>query len=121
MSEKRLEKKSLSSPDQTMSFDLGKFEVVTIGGLKFGRATFQPGWKWSTSVKPLAKTDSCQAHHIGYMISGSLEVTLNGGKTDTFNTGDSFDIPPGHDGKVVGSTPVVYIDFIGAADNAKSK
>jgi len=104
-----------------MTFDLGKFEVVTIGGLKFGRATFQPGWKWSTSVKPIAKTDSCQAHHIGYMISGSLEVTLNGGKTDTFNAGDSFDIPPGHDGKVVGSTPVVYIDFIGAADNAKSK
>ena len=121
MPEKGLVKKSVSSPDETRTFKYGKFEVLTIGGFKFGRATLQPGWKWSTSIKPIAKTDSCQVHHIGYMISGSLEVTLNDGTKDTFNAGDSFDIPPGHDGKVAGNNPLVYLDFIGAAEYAKGK
>ena len=121
MPENRLGKKNLASPDETRTFDYGKFEVVTLGGFKFGRATFQPGWKWSTCVKPIAKTDSCQVHHIGYMVSGSMEVTLNDGAKDTFNAGDSFDVPSGHDAKVVGNSPVVYLDFIGAAEYAKSK
>lgn len=121
MPEKRLEKKPLTSPDETTTFDYGKFEIITIGGFKFGRGTIQPGWKWSTSIKPTAKTDSCQGHHIGYMISGSLEVTLNNGTKDTFNAGDGFDIPPGHDAKVIGNNPVIYLDFISAAENAKNK
>jgi len=121
MSEKRLEKKSLNSPDETRKFDYGKLEVVTLGGFKFGRGTFQPGWKWSTSIKPIAKTDSCQIHHIGYMISGSMEVTLNDGTKDTFNPGDSFNVPVGHDAQVIGNTPVVYLEFLGAAEFAKGK
>ena len=121
MSGKNLEKKSLSSPDETRKFDHGKLEVVTIGGFKFGRGTFQPGWKWSTSIKSIAKTESCQVHHIGYMISGSMEVTLNDGTKDIFNAGDSFNVPPGHDAKVIGNTPAVYIEFIAAAEFAKSK
>ena len=116
-----LQKKNLSSPDETRTFDKGKFEIVTIGDFKFGRATFQPGWKWSTSVKPIAKTSSCQVHHIGYIISGRLEVAMDDGKRNTFGPGDAFDIPPCHDGWTVGNEPLIYLDFVGAAEYAKKK
>jgi len=117
----KLAKKNLGSPDETRTFDKGKFEVVTIGELKLGRATFQPGWKWSTSVKPIAKTSSCQVHHVGYTISGSMEGTLDDGTKFKIGPGDSFEIPPGHDAWVVGNEAVVYLEFLGAGEYAKRK
>jgi mannose-6-phosphate isomerase-like protein (cupin superfamily) len=116
-----LQKKNLSSPDETRTFDKGKIEVVNVGDFKFGRSTFQPGWKWSTSVKPIVKTSSCQVHHVGYVMSGRLETVMDDGKKITFGPGDAFDIPPGHDGWVVGNEPVVFLDFMGAAEYAKKK
>jgi hypothetical protein len=83
-----MEKRNLSSPDETRTFDKEKLKLVTVGGVTFGRATFQPGWKWSTSVKPLVKTKSCQAPHLNDRVSGRLHVVMDDGAEDEFGAGD---------------------------------
>jgi hypothetical protein len=115
----KMQKKSLNSPDETRSFPKGKVELVTLSGVTFGRATFQPGWKWSESVKPLVKTESCEAPHTQYIISGRLKVRMDDGTEEEFGPGDVSIIPPGHDGWVVGNEPVVVIDITGMIDYAK--
>jgi mannose-6-phosphate isomerase-like protein (cupin superfamily) len=115
----KMQKKSLSSPDETRSFPKGRVELVTLSGVTFGRATFQPGWKWSESVRPLVKTQSCEAPHTQYIISGRLRVRMDDGTKEEFGPGDVSIIPPGHDGWVVGNEPVVVIDITGMIDYAK--
>jgi mannose-6-phosphate isomerase-like protein (cupin superfamily) len=120
----RLEKKSINSPDETRSFPKGKVELVTVGGVTFGRATLEPGWKWSECVKPIAKTKSCEAPHTQYHISGRLRVRMDDGTESEFGPGDVSIIPPGHDGWVVGNEPVVVIDVTGMshfAEQSKKK
>jgi hypothetical protein len=112
-------KKNLKSPDETRKFNRGKLEVVKVGDFTFGRATFQAGWKWSKDVKPIAKTDSCQAHHVGYIVSGSLAGVMNDGTKWRMNAGDIVDIPPGHDAWTIGKKSVIMVDFMSAADHAK--
>ncbi len=75
-----------------------------------GRATFQPGWRWSLSVKPLAGTKSCEAPHLQYHVSGHLHVVMDDGSEDEFGPGDVSLLPPGHDAWVVGKEPVVVVD-----------
>jgi hypothetical protein len=110
---KTMEQKSLNKPEETRSFPNGKLEIVKVGEYTFGRATFQPGWKWSESVKPIAKTDSCQAPHTQYHISGRLHVRMDDGTEKEYGPGDVGIIPPGHDAWVVGNEPVVAIDITG--------
>ena len=83
-----IEKKSLNAPDEVRKFDKGKLELATLGGFTFGRATFQPGWKWSTCVKPIAKTESCQAPHTLYQISGTMKVVMEDGAEVQTKAGD---------------------------------
>ncbi len=113
------ERKNIESPTETRNFENGKFEVVKLGAFTIGKATFQPGWKWSTSVKPLVKTDSCQAAHNIFMISGKMKVVLNDGTETEFESGDAGFIPPGHDAWVVGNETVVYLDFTAAETYGK--
>ncbi len=80
----KMQKKSLNTPDEMRSFPKGKVELVTLSGITFGRATFQPGWKWSESVKPLVKTTSCEAPHTQYIISGRLRVRMDDGTEEEF-------------------------------------
>ena len=115
-----IEKKSLNSPQETRTFEKGRVELATVGGITFGRATFQPGWKWSTCVKPIAKTKSCQAPHTQYVISGRLVVVMDDGNQKEFGPGDIGVIPSGHDAWVVGNEPVVAIDVTGMTNYAKS-
>lgn len=115
----KIQKKSLSQPEEIRSFEKGKVELVTLGGVTFGRATFQPGWKWSTSVKPLVKTESCQAPHLQYHVSGRLHVVMDDGSEKEFVPGDVSLIPPGHDAWVVGEDPVLVIDISGMVNYAK--
>ena len=117
----KMQKKNLSKPDQKRSFDKGQVEVVSLGGVEFGRATLQPGWKWSTCVKPLAKTNSCEASHLQYHVSGRLAVQMDDGSQDEFGPGEVSLLPPGHDAWVVGNEPVVVIDISGMVDYAKVK
>jgi hypothetical protein len=114
-----MQKQNLSQPDELRTFDKGKVEVVSLGGITFGRATLQPGWKWSACVKPIAKTKSCQASHLQYHISGRLHVVMDDGTEEEFGPGDVSLLPPGHDAWVVGNDPVVIIDISGMVDYAK--
>ena len=116
-----MQKKNLSQPDEKRTFDKGQVETVSLGGITFGRATLQPGWKWSTCVKPLVKTQSCEASHLQYHVSGRLHVVMQNGSQDEFGPGDVSYLPPGHDAWVVGNEPAVVIDIRGLEDYAKPK
>jgi hypothetical protein len=115
-----MKKKSFFQPDETRTFDKGKLELVTVGAITFGRATLQPGWKWSVSVKPIAGTKTCEAPHLQYHVSGRLHVVMDDGSEDEFAAGDVSLLPPGHDAWVVGDEPVVVVDITGMTDYAKS-
>ena len=115
------ELKSLNSPDEVRKFDKGKVELVKLGGAMVGRASFEPGWKWSTCVKPLAGTNSCQAAHYGVQLSGTLTTKMDDGTEYTSKAGDVMIIPGGHDAWVVGNETVVLVDFQGMVDYAKQK
>jgi len=113
------ELKKMSAPDETRKFEHGQIEVVNIGGGTVGRATFQPGWKWSNDVKPIAGTELCEAPHFLYQISGRMVVKMADGTELESGPGDVAVIPPGHDAWVVGNEPVVAVDWGGAANYAK--
>ena len=116
-----MQKKNLAEPDELRVFDKGRLELVSLGGVTFGRATFQPGWRWSTSVKPLVNTRSCEAPHLQYHISGRLHVVMDDGSQEEFGPGDVSLLPPGHDAWVVGEDPVVVLDISGMGDYARQK
>jgi hypothetical protein len=118
-SAEKFESKSLNSPEEVRKFDKGKVELVNVAGATIGRATFEPGWKWSTCVKPIAKTNSCQAAHFGYQVSGTMITRMDDGTEKTSKAGDVLNIPPGHDAWVVGNEAVVVLDFQGMVDYAK--
>jgi hypothetical protein len=118
-SSEKFESKSLNLPEEVRKFDKGKVELVNVAGATIGRATFEPGWKWSTCVKPIANTSSCQAAHFGYQVSGTMTTRMDDGTETTSKAGDVLNIPPGHDAWVVGNEPVVVLDFQGMVDYAK--
>lgn len=104
---------SLATPDEVRSFPFGRVEIFDIGGVKLGRAVYQPGWHWSEHVKPLTGTASCQAHHVGIVLSGSLGVRMDDGREYVIEPGGAYDIPSGHDGWVIGDEEWITIDFMG--------
>jgi len=118
---KQMERKSLNSPDETRSFPNGKLELVSLDGVTFGKLTLQPGWKWSESVKPIAKTKSCEVPHTQYHVSGRITIKMDDGTEKEFGPGDVSVIPPGHDAWVIGNDPVVLIDISGMPNYAKQK
>jgi len=109
----KLKRKAFSSPDERRSFDKGRLELVALGGVTFGRLTLQPGWKWSTSIKPLVNTKSCKASHLQFHVSGRIRVRMEDGTEDEFGPGEVSLLPPRHDAWVVGNEPVVVIDLSG--------
>jgi class 3 adenylate cyclase len=116
----QLRRKRFDRPDETRPFEHGRVEVVELGELAIGRAIFEPGWRWSDHVKPIAGTDSCQYHHVGYVVSGALRVEMNDGASIELRPGDAYEIPPGHDAWVVGDEPWVSVDYVGRRTFAKS-
>ena len=117
----QVECKSFSAPAEVRDFEKGKVELVNVGGVTIGRATFEPGWKWSTCVKPIAKTNSCQAAHLGYQLSGTMIIRMDDGTETRTKAGDVVHLPPGHDGWVVGNEPAIFIDFQGMVDYARRR
>src|ERR671938_1881303 len=101
MAAQSLQQKTLDSPDETRTFENGKAQVVTLGDFTASRLTFEPGWRWSENVKPIAGTDSCQVPHTGYQVSGRLKIAMDDGSEEEFAPGDAYVIPPGHDGWIV--------------------
>jgi hypothetical protein len=116
-----VEQRSFSQPDETRRFERGRVDVVSLGVATFGRATFEPGWRWSTCVKPIAQTRSCEAPHLNLHLSGRLHVAMDDGSEYEFGPGDIGQIPPGHDAWVVGNEAVVVIDISGMEHYAKRK
>lgn len=114
-------RKSLEAPEEVRPFegDSGQLELVDMDGNQVGRATFRPGWRWSEHVKPIAGTESCQASHAGYCISGRIAIRMNDGEEKEFGPGDVMLCPPGHDAWVVGDQPCVVIDWQGFPEYAK--
>jgi quercetin dioxygenase-like cupin family protein len=107
-----LDVKSLNTPDETRPFaSKGRAEIVNVGGMTVGRGTFEPGWRWSEHVKPIAKTDSCQAAHAAYIVSGRMQVRMEDGTEKEVGPGDIMVAAPGHDAWVIGSEPCVMVDF----------
>jgi quercetin dioxygenase-like cupin family protein len=114
-------RKSLDAPDETRHFEngMGQLELVNSDSGAVGRATFKPGWQWSKHVKPIAGTDSCEAAHTGYYVSGRMKVVMDNGEEMEFGPGDFAVIPSGHDAWTVGDESCVVIDWQGMADYAK--
>ena len=116
-----IQKRSFGAPDETRPAGRGEAAVVGLGDLTFARITVQPGWRWSTDVKPIANTDSCQAVHTGVVLSGRLGCTMDDGTQEEFGPGDLYHIPAGHDAWVVGDEPMVGLDFTGMGEYAKPR
>ena len=112
---------NFDSPDETRAPEKTKVEVVRLGDTTVGRATFQPGWKWSECIKPVVGGDSCQARHVGTVVSGQLHIVHNDGSEGDAGPGTAYVIEPGHDAWVVGDEPFVAYEFESktAADYAK--
>jgi len=120
-STEKVETKSFDKSDEVRTFPYGKLELVNIGGAVVGRATLEPGWRWSTSVQPIAKTKSCEAAHFQFHLSGRLHILMDDGTEFECVAGDVSNIPEGHDAWVVGDEAVVVVDFQGMIDYAKQK
>ena len=116
-----IETRDFSTPDETRTPDKTKVEIVNMAGGQIGRYTFQPGWRWSQCIKPVAGTESCQVDHIGYFVSGRLHVVHEDGSESDVRAGDVYRIGPGHDAWVVGDEPAVTVEFQGAAHYAESR
>ncbi len=114
------EVKGFGTPDEVREFPKGRLELITIGNATVGKAILEPGWRWLTSVQPIAKTTSCQAPHFQYHISGILMVKIDDGTEVLCRPGDVSLLPPGHDAWVVGDEPVVLVDFQGMVEYARS-
>ncbi|MEU9108446.1 cupin domain-containing protein [Streptomyces xanthophaeus] len=113
--------KNFDKPDETRPFvdGKGRLDLVETDGGSVGRAVFEPGWKWSEHIKPLAGTDSCESAHTGYVVSGRLKVVMNDGDSTEIRPGDFIQIAPGHDAWVLGDEPCVVLDWTGYDDYAK--
>lgn len=114
-----MEVKSFNNPDEVRTPPKTIIEVVKVGDSTVMRATFEPGWKWSECIKPIAGTNSCQAPHVNYVISGRMKVVMDDGTEMEMGAGDAADIPPGHDAWVIGNEPCVAIDFAAGKVYAK--
>jgi quercetin dioxygenase-like cupin family protein len=113
--------KCFESPDETRTFEKGKFELVRLGGMTIGRATYQPGWRWSTHVGPSVGALRCNVEHVGLVLSGCATAAMDDGTIHELRPGTLFYIPPGppgHDSWVVGDEPYVSLHFSGAGDYA---
>src|SRR6187401_3567383 len=100
------EVKNFDSPDETRPFEgKGQAKVVQLAGHTVAEGTFEPGWKWSENVRPIAGTDSCQVSHLGYCLSGQMRVMMDDGTEGVCGPGDVIAIPPGHDAEVIGDEP----------------
>jgi hypothetical protein len=113
--------KSFGKPDEIREFPKGRLELIKVGGATVGRAIFNPGWRWSTSVQPIVKTKSCEAPHFQYHVSGILKILMDNGTELECHPGDVSLLPSGHDAWVVGEEPAVVVDFQGMIDYAKLK
>src|SRR5688500_8912666 len=109
---------SLEDPDERRTFDRGHFEVYRVGPMTLGRATYEPGWKWSEHVGAPKGEESCQVEHVGLVLSGRAVARMDDGTERVMEPGDLFHVPPGHDSWVVGDDAYVSLHLLGSEDYA---
>ena len=113
--------KRFDQPDEVREFPRGRFEIVRIGGMTIGRATYQPGWRWADDVGAAIGERFCQVEHVGMVVSGCATAAMEGGHVVEMRPGDIFYVPPhSHDSWVVGNEPYVSLHFLGAEHYAES-
>lgn len=113
--------KRFEKPDELRVFDKGKFELVHLGGTSIGRASYQPGWKWSVHVGAVTGSKSRMVEHVGMVISGCATAAMDDGRVIEMRAGDVFYIGPGHDSWVIGDEPYISLHFLGAEKYAEDK
>jgi len=113
-----LELISFDEPAETRHFEKGRFELYRVGPATIGRATYEPGWRWSEHVGPTAGTATCQVEHVGLVLSGQAAVRMDDGTERVMSAGEFFYVPPGHDSWVVGDEPYVSLHILGSEDYA---
>jgi mannose-6-phosphate isomerase-like protein (cupin superfamily) len=111
--------KRFETPDEVVSFEKGRFEKITLGGVTIGRATYEPGWKWSTHIGSKTGAALCQVEHVGLVVSGRATAAMQDGTIIEMRAGDLFYIPPGHDSWVIGDEEYVSLHFLGAENYAR--
>jgi quercetin dioxygenase-like cupin family protein len=109
---------NVDEPTETRHFEKGSFDLFQVGPATVGRATYEPGWRWSEHVGPIAGTASCQVEHVGLVLSGQAAVRMDDGSERVLKAGDFFYVPPGHDSWVVGNEPYVSIHILGSESYA---
>jgi hypothetical protein len=114
----KAELKSFGKPEEVREFPKGRLELIKVGGATIGRAVFEPGWRWATSVQPIVKTSSCEAPHFQYHVAGVLRIRMDDGAEFDCKPGDVSLLPSGHDAWVVGNEAAVVVDFQGMLDYA---
>ena len=117
----RIQAKSFDTPDETRTFEKGKVDLINFGGATVGRATFEPGWRWSQSLKSVMGTDLCEASHLGYILQGAITAKMEDGTEQTFRAGQAFSVAPRQDAWVQGSDRFVCLDFQGMSEYAKGR
>lgn len=118
--QQKTQHKSFAAPDEVREFPNGRAELVSIGDGMVGLLRFEPGWRWSKDVKPIAGTASCEAPHFQYHLSGRVAIKMDDGTEFIAGPGDVTSLPSGHDAWVVGDEPVVVVDWYGASNYARS-
>ncbi|WP_155372347.1 cupin domain-containing protein [Catellatospora vulcania] len=117
-----MELKNFDRPDESRQFEgLGRMDLVQVAGRTVGRGRFEPGWRWSVNVGPIAGTATCQTSHLGYCESGTMRITMEDGTSQDFTAGDMVAIKPGHEAEVIGDEAVVFLDFGEIAEYAKRR
>lgn len=107
----RLQRKNFATPDHVRQFAAGRFEIVRLDEVEVGRYMLRPGWHWAEHVGPIVGTRSCELRHIGYILSGSIEVRMDDGTVLVIGPGDAYEVPPGHDVRVLGDEPFEAVEF----------
>lgn len=116
-----LDVKRFDAPDEVRLFEKGKFELVQLGGMTIGRATYEPGWRWSEHVGRFLGRQSCDVEHVGIVLAGRAAVAMDDGRITEMRCGDVFHIAPGHDSWVIGEEQYISLHFIGAQNYAKDQ
>jgi quercetin dioxygenase-like cupin family protein len=109
---------NLDAPTETRTFEYGRFELYAVGPMTIGRATYEPGWRWSEHVGAPAGASSCMVEHVGLVISGRAAVKMDDGEERVMEPGDLFYVPPGHDSWVVGNEPYISLHVMGSENYA---
>lgn len=115
----RLAARSFDAPDETRPFPHGKVDIARVGPVVCGRGTFEPGWRWTADLSGITGTSTCQADHVGYVLSGRMHVRMDSGEELELGPGEAFIIAPGHDAWTVGDEACVVLDFGGFEHYAK--